>query len=88
MQDWPKTIVFSSFPFLSFGRTSITVTAREKKQQQVIIFYQLKLLKKFCQGGKSELQSAYYVCTINVILCKQTQKGKSLVYITYLNSTK
>ena len=70
MQDWPKTIVFSSFPFLSFGRTSITVTARENSGRKV------RVTK--CQ-----------ICMYNnVILCKQIQKGKSLVYIMYLNSTK
>ena len=31
IQDWPKIFIFSSFPFLSLGRTSTTVTEKQKK---------------------------------------------------------
>ena len=33
IQHWPRIFVFSSFPFLSFGRTSTTVTVKSEKKQ-------------------------------------------------------
>ena len=40
IQDWPKIFIFSSFPFLSLGRTSTTVTEKQKQK----IFWNSKII--------------------------------------------
>lgn len=40
IQDWPKIFIFSSFPFLSLGRTSTTVTEKQNKN----LFWNSKII--------------------------------------------